>query len=179
MLFRSNEAKKPDNISAFSKKRELKVSNNSAIIVPGIDTIAISYSQCCSPIPGDKIVGYISKGQGIKVHRVECANVKDARQRIINIDWNYEYFKNNPQSYYVDIQIRAQNRPQILVDVMNHLSQQKVGVNAVNLTKHEITGSVLINVCVQVNNHDHLQEVINSLTGSVGGIFAINRYSKN
>ena len=174
-----NETKKPEEISPFSKKRELKASNNSAVIVPGIDSVAISYSQCCSPIPGDEIVGYISKGQGIKVHRFDCSNIKDVRQRIIKIEWNYDYFKNNPQMYYVDVQIRAQNRPQMLVDIMNHLSQQKVGINAVNLVKHEATGSVLVNICIQVNDFNHLQNVMNSLLAGVSGIFSIHRYSKN
>lgn len=174
-----NHVKKPEERTAFAKKRELKAQNNSAIIVPGIDSVAISYSQCCSPIPGDDIVGYISKGQGIKVHRVECANIKDIKQRLINIEWNMDYFKTNPQIYYVDIQIRAQSRPQMLVDIMNHFSQQKVAVNSVNLVKHEATGSVLVNICIQISDTEHLQNVINSLLSNVNDIFSVNRYSKN
>ena len=63
------------------------------IIVRGIDQIKVNVASCCKPIPGDSIVGYITKGNGIAVHRMSCPNIKDIEERIIEVSWNDEITK--------------------------------------------------------------------------------------
>jgi len=164
----------------FAKKKVYERNPHSmGIIVPGIDTVAVSFSQCCSPIPGDDIVGYISKGQGVKIHRANCPNIQGEKQRIIPVEWDYEFFKDNPKTHYADIQIKAADKISLLVDIMNFMSSQKVPVNSVNLFKQESTLSSFINLCIEVNDLDHLNCVINALKTNVSGIIAVNRISKN
>lgn len=164
----------------FAKKKVYERNPHSlGIIVPGIDTVAVSFSQCCSPIPGDEIVGYISKGQGVKIHRANCPNIQGEKQRIIPVDWDYDFFKDNPKTHYADIQIKAADKVSLLVDIMNFMSSQKVSVNSVNLFKQESTMSSFINLCIQVNDLDHLNTIINALKTNISGIIAVNRISKN
>lgn len=164
-------------IQAFSKKRSGE--NTNGIIVPGIDSIAINFSQCCSPIPGDDIIGYISQGNGIKVHRKDCPNIDKEKARLIDIEWDYEFFKNHPSLYYVDIQVTAGDRPQLMSEVINHLSAQKINVTSVSLTKVPQSLTSILNICIQVENKEHLNAVMNSLLNAVSGIRSVVRYSKS
>lgn len=162
---------------SFSKKKIAE--NASGIIVPGIDSVAISFSQCCSPIPGDEIVGYISKGKGIKVHRKDCHNVRKESSRLIDIDWDYDYIDANPSLYYADIQIVATDYPQLMSNVINQLAVQKVEITSANISKHQPTMTATLNICVRVNNRNHLNEVINYLNSSVSGILKVERLTKS
>lgn len=162
---------------SFSKKKIAE--NASGIIVPGIDSVAISFSQCCSPIPGDEIVGYISKGKGIKVHRKDCHNVRKESSRLIDIDWDYDYIDANPSLYYADIQIVATDYPQLMSNVINQLAVQKVEITSANISKHQPTMTAILNICVRVNNRNHLNEVINYLNSSVSGILKVERLTKS
>ena len=167
-------------INQFSKKRVYERSgSNNGIIVPGIDSIAISFSQCCSPIPGDEIVGYISKGNGVKVHRKDCANIRKELKRLIPLKWDYEYFEKNIKTYYVDVQIIGADQPSILPDIMNLLSAHKINVNSVNFTKHEPTLSVYVNLCIEVKNYDQLQDTMNALKTNISAIHEVKRITKN
>ena len=162
---------------SFSKKKIAE--NASGIIVPGIDSVAISFSQCCSPIPGDEIVGYISKGKGIKVHRKDCHNVRKESSRLIDIDWDYDYIDANPSLYYADIQIVATDYSQLMSNVINQLAVQKVEITSANISKHQPTMTATLNICVRVNNRNHLNEVINYLNSSVSGILKVERLTKS
>jgi len=161
----------------FSKKKVAE--NTSGIIVPGIDSVAITFSQCCSPIPGDEIVGYISKGKGIKVHRKDCHNVRKESTRLINIEWDYDYIEKNPSLYYADIQLVASDYPQLMTSVINQLAIQKVEITSVNVTKHPSTMTAVLNLCIRVNDHNHLIEVMNSLNTNISGLIKVERQTKS
>lgn len=177
LLGHLRNVEKKENIQEFAKKKIIE--NISGVIVPGIDTVAITFSQCCSPIPGDEIVGYISKGKGIKVHRIDCHNVRQESRRLIDIKWDYEWIKENTSLYYVDIQVRAADRPQLMSDVVNHLSMLKVSVNSVNRVRDPSSMGVALNLCIQVRNALHLQEIMNSLGNNVTGVTSIERITKS
>lgn len=161
----------------FAKKKVAE--NTSGIIVPGIDSVAITFSQCCSPIPGDEIVGYISKGKGIKVHRKDCHNVRKESTRLINIEWDYDYIAKNPSLYYADIQLVASDYPQLMTSVINQLAIQKVEITSVNITKHPSTMTAVLSLCIRVNDHNHLIEVMNSLNTNISGLIKVERQTKS
>lgn len=167
-------------VSTFSKKKVYeRNANSNGIIVPGVDSIAISFSQCCSPIPGDDIVGYISKGQGVKIHRKDCPNIQNEKKRLISVEWDNEYFEKNIKTHYVDIQIKGNDQPSILIDVMNLLSANKISVNSVNFTKQEANLLVFINMCIQVRNHDQLVDIMSSLKTNINAVLEVKRVTKN
>ena len=178
-----NEDKKKEEykkVDAFEKKKVFeKHGSSNGIIVPGIDSIAVSFSQCCSPIPGDEIVGYISKGKGVKIHRKDCPNIQNEKQRLIDVDWDYDYFNRNLMNHYVDIQIVAHDKQTLLVDVMNLLGANKINVNSVNFTKQEANLLVFINMCIEVRNHDQLVDIMQSLKTNIPCILEVNRITKN
>jgi len=162
-------------ISPFNKKKQ-KTSID-GIIVPGIDSIAISFSQCCSPLPGDKIVGYIQQGKGVKIHRIDCPTIQKEKTRLIEVMWDEEYLKNNVIPHYADIMIKAQPKGTLLNDIINHLSLLKINCVSANVQSSLEESSVTL--CIQVNDLSHLMEVINSLQANVKGIYSVERYCRN
>jgi len=175
--------KEKEKENEFLQRSRKKVLDHNAskigVIVPGVDSIAISFSQCCSPIPGDSIKGYVSKGQGVKIHRSDCPNIKNETQRLIDVEWDYDFISNDTSKHYVDIQISAKDRQMLLVDVMNYLSSIKVPVTSVKASSHDATGTALINLCIQVKDANELNEIMNSIKSSISDIYEIIRYTKN
>jgi GTP pyrophosphokinase len=90
------------------KKREVKRTSNCGVIVNGIDDIKVELSQCCCPIPGDEIVGYITRGRGVKVHCKDCPTLKKLDNRLIDVEWDNEV--NNPTLHQANLIIRASDR---------------------------------------------------------------------
>jgi GTP pyrophosphokinase len=161
------------------KRTTLKTSRKTSVIIPGADTIAIAFSQCCSPIPGDKIKGYVSKGQGVKIHRVDCPNIKSENQRLIDVEWDYDYISNHSQTHYADIQVVAKDRPALLVDIMNHLNAAKVVVGMVNATRNEQGNQAYINLSIQIKDATILEDIKNSLKSAISDIYEVIRVTKN
>ncbi len=174
------DLKKEKVVTPFAKeKTRERNANKMGVLVPGIDSVAISFSQCCSPIPGDKIVGYISKGQGMKIHRADCPNIKTEEKRLLPVEWDYDYVAEHSTLHYADIQIRARERNGLLVEILNLMSQLKVSVNSVNSYKHDTTFTAIVQLCIQVYDLSHLNEVCTAIHTNVNGIQAVTRFSRN
>ena len=111
-----------------------KVRNNipkSGIIVKGIDNCLVKLSKCCNPVPGDNIIGYITKGRGVSIHTTECANIKDLlsdEDRIIDVEW----YNENTSSYNVDIEVYSNDRTGLLADILKAIYDVKTKLVAVN-----------------------------------------------
>lgn len=102
--------------------------NKNDIIVEGIDDIKVNIASCCSPIPGDKIVGYITKGYGINIHRAMCPNVFELHERIIDVKWNYEI----ENKYSTNILVSADNDTNILLDIISKTTGTEIKIQSVN-----------------------------------------------
>ena len=98
------------------------------IVVRGIDQIKVNVASCCKPVPGDSIVGYITKGNGIAVHRMSCPNVKDVEERIIDVEWNSEISKKYPTS----LLIHSTTNKDVLLKIITKTSNSNITVQSIN-----------------------------------------------
>lgn len=128
------------------------------IRVQGINDIMIRFSRCCNPIPGDEIIGYITKGRGVTVHKVDCSNIdfiSSEKDRLIKVEWT----KTEELFYPIKIKIIADDRSNLVSDIMLIFSSLKISVSAI----HAITDKnniANIDIVLSVNNLGQLQEVI-------------------
>ena len=116
-----------NNIEKESKKKN-KNTPDSGVVVKGIDNCLIRISHCCNPVPGDEIVGYITRGRGVSVHREDCPNIKaniiDGDARLIEVSWYKKISKN--VSYLADITLKAHDRPALIVQTPNALGESRI-----------------------------------------------------
>jgi ACT domain. len=142
--------------------------------VPGVDNILIRIAKCCSPVPGDEIIGYITKGRGVSVHRVDCPNVNGPgvdKSKLITVDWGSRV----TDTYQADIQVYAIDRYGLLSEITGVLSDNKVPVKAVNARTGRDNRAV-INMTLEINTKDELEKIMTRLKGlnGVKDVFRIN-----
>lgn len=144
--------------SIFNKLigRVRKKKPKGGVVVKGVDDILIRFGKCCQPVPGDNIIGYITRGYGVTVHRTGCVNaLKMSPERQIEVDWNVE----NPETYPVKIRIRSHDRVGLLADVVGNISKNEANIlNAKTETnENKIVNSVFT---IDVEDTDHLDRII-------------------
>lgn len=153
-------------------KNKKSNTSNSGVVVKGIDNCLVKLSKCCNPLPGDEIIGYITKGRGVSVHRKDCVNVKDLlteENRIIDVKW-YEEAKEN---YNVNIEIFANDRSGLLVDILNVVKESKAKLMGVN-TKTTKERIAIIDVNVEIENISELNNLI-KLIKKVDSVYEVKR----
>ena len=153
------------------KRKNLKPSST-GVVVKGIDNCLVKLSKCCNPVPGDNIIGYITKGRGVSVHRTDCVNVKDLlkeEDRIIDVYWYTE----KAASYNVDITVYANDRSGLLAEVIQVLSNLKtklIGLNSKATKEHIAT----IEISIEVENIEELNKVLKELR-KVDSVYEVTR----
>ena len=160
-----------EKIEELKKKNKVKPSA-SGVIVKGIDNCLVKLSKCCNPLPGDEIVGYITKGRGVSVHRKDCANVKDLLEensRMIDVLW---YNKQEDANYAVDIQVFASDRSGLLVDILKEIGNIKVKLTGINTKTKDSVAT--IDITLEVENLNVLNKVMKSLR-KVESVFEVRR----
>ncbi len=163
--------KKQDDVLKLSKIKDSDTDKSPVFVAGDAGDIAITLGNCCTPIPGDEIVGYITKGKGITVHRKDCPNIANERKRLINVFW-----KDNLKAttYPVDLKIECYERNDLLADIVSVFSQKKINITAVNGVYHPNTNTTTIAVTIYVANADVLRDVINFLL-NVKSVYEVNR----
>ena len=132
-------------------------SQDTDIIVDGIDKIKVNISNCCNPLPGDDIIGYISKNNGITVHRISCPNLDRLEDRMINVKWN-----ENPKSKYLSsILITAKKNDKAMLEIMQRASTGNISID--NIKTLSRTDNVIYEVDLWVNSLDRLNIFIRDL----------------
>lgn len=134
--------------------------SNCGVIVPGVDTIAVSLANCCRPIPGDSIIGYISKGQGVKVHRADCPNIVNEKKRLIPVQWEEGL---DEKQYEVNLIIHSDDRNYLLSDIVTTLQQCNVYLKHVDSAVDDGNLEATTKLTVSVKNAAHLQNLISNL----------------
>ena len=155
-----------------SQKTRKSKPSNSGVIVKGIDNCLVKLSKCCNPLPGDEIVGYITKGRGVSVHRRDCLNVNDLlteENRMIDVKW-YEETKEN---YNVTIQVLANDRSGLLVDILNQIKDTKAKLMGVN-TKTTKERIAIMDVNIEVENIEELNKIIRAIK-KVDSVYEVRR----
>ncbi|MFA5340511.1 MAG: bifunctional (p)ppGpp synthetase/guanosine-3',5'-bis(diphosphate) 3'-pyrophosphohydrolase [Clostridia bacterium] len=154
----------------------LKTSKNTeGVIVKDIPNCMVKISKCCNPVPGDDIIGYVTRGRGVSVHRMDCINIindKDFEDRKIEVYWNL----NSDESYETQLEIKSYDRPNLVTDIMKLLSEQKIKCNGVE-AKLSKEGYADVRIIVMMRNKDEIQE-LNRKLRKISGIFDISRFSK-
>lgn len=161
--------RKNDFLKPFKGKKVDDLKN--PVIVPGAGKVAVTLGHCCTPVPGDEIIGYITKGKGITVHRVDCPNVINVTERLISVHWN----ENITDAYYpIDLTLKCFDRANLLIDVMNSLSQAKVQLSKIKATYHPTTNTTSIFVTVLVRHVNDLPSIYNYIQ-NVESVYKIDR----
>ena len=159
-------------IEELTSKRKTVKPSSTGVVVKGIDNCLVKLSKCCNPVPGDNIIGYITKGRGVSVHRTDCVNVKDLlkeEDRIIDVYWYTE----KAASYNVDITVYANDRTGLLADVIQVLSNLKtklMGLNSKATKEHIAT----IEITIEVENIEELNKVLKELR-KVDSVYEVTR----
>ena len=132
------------------------------VVVRGIDNVLVRFARCCNPVPGDPIVGYITRGRGVSVHREDCPNIStmmgEDEGRQVDVSWDM----GNATSYPVEIEMEASDSPGLLTGVMNAVLEMKAHVSAVNARTLR-NRMALINMTVEINDVAHMNNVIGRL----------------
>ena len=133
--------------------------------------IALSLASCCTPLPGDEIIGYVSKGKGIIVHRINCPNVLNRKNRLIEVHWreDIEY-----ATYPVDVLIEANDRPHLLVNIMTLLTNNHVPVNNLHARQLSNNSSCHITLTMMVSDAKRYNDIVNILLG-ISGVYNVTR----
>lgn len=158
---RSNMLEDQEIMKIYNKQPAHVTKHSSCgVIVPGVDTIAVSLANCCRPIPGDPIIGYISKGQGVKVHRADCPNIVNEKKRLIPVQWEEVL---DEKQYEVNLIIHSDDRNYLLSDIVTTLQQCNVYLKHVDSAVDDGNLEATTKLTVSVKNAAHLQNLISNL----------------
>lgn len=171
-----NEAYKKDNenvVETLSNKLNThkKKSNSDLVVVENIPNCKVKFSKCCNPIPGDKIVGYITNSNGVSVHTANCNNITKLGNdlRKINVSWA----QNNVSSFITKIIVKANNRSNILTDVISKLNELKVKIEGIN-TKTTSDKENIMEFILNISDINELQQIIRNLK-VIDSVFEVKR----
>ena len=162
-------------ITESSKAKVYKPSQKGGILVKGIDDVAVRFSKCCNPVPGDEIVGFITRGRGVSIHRKDCLNMVDLpesdKARIIDAQWQENSESMTSGSYLTKINIYANNRSGIFADVSRILTESNIDVSSMN-SRVSKQGLATISMSFEIHGKDELRKLMEKLNGieSVVGI---------
>ncbi|SFG06777.1 RelA/SpoT family protein [Sporolactobacillus nakayamae] len=142
------------------------------VSVKGVDNLLVRLARCCNPVPGDAIVGYITRGRGVTIHRVDCPNIKNEEdQRLMDVAWENNEFK--AKEYNVDIEITAYDRNGLLNEVLQCVSDSHTAINGISgrADKNKVA---TIHMTILITNIDHLYRVVEKIK-RIPDIYSVRR----
>ena len=155
-----------DTVSEIKAKHIASNRRKSGIVVEGIHDVAVRFSKCCSPVPGDEIVGFVTRGRGVSIHRTDCINVinlpEEDRIRLIDAEWNDTSNHATTELYTAEIKIYANNRSGVLVDVSRVFTENKIDVTSMTVRTSK-QGTATISVGFEINGVEQLQTITSKL----------------
>jgi len=157
-IFSEEEKSKEEIILKKIQGKEVNIKND--IIVDNIDDIKVTLASCCKPIPGDAIVGYITKGNGISVHRMSCPNINEQVERIIDVKWN----NLKDKKYSASIIVKALKGDNTLLEIISKASSNNINIQSVNSYNNE--DNMIFDLTLLVENKEKLEKYINDIRNS-------------
>ncbi|PSJ31609.1 (p)ppGpp synthetase [Peptostreptococcus russellii] len=155
------ETDKAKNKSKRTEKR------HTGVQVDGLEGIYVRFAKCCNPLPGDDIVGYITRGRGVTVHRVDCENIirdkKENQSRMVKVSW----IDDNKSRFEAEIEVKAADRRGIVNEITHVISNEKIGLAGIYARKgHEL--GITVNIILEVNGIEELQHIIKKIKNVPG-----------
>ena len=160
-------------ITKKNSERRENTHSKSGVVVKGVTSMKITLAPCCSPVYGDKISGFVSKGQGIKVHKANCPNIANER-RLIDVEWDPEKPEIKYEAY---IKIYAKDRSYLLTDLVTVIAQYKANLTAVNSTVNSEDLTATTSISIMVNDLEHLENIMSNLR-KVESVISVERAIK-
>ena len=165
---------------AHSKKeiKQERYKNSKQLVnVTGLDNILTRLAKCCNPIPGDDIVGYITKDRGVTVHRSDCTNVirdrVNSNKELVEVHWNNV---GDSSIFDVEVQIKAYNRPDLIYDISSLFKTEKVNILALNTRKIE-RSTATMDLSFEVKTKEQMKKIIHKLK-AIADVHEVYRISK-
>ncbi len=146
-----------EDILIEKRPQPIKVNYKSDVYVDGLDNILVNMAKCCMPVKGDKIVGYITKGQGITVHKENCPNVNLTDERLIKVTWN----ENSTNNFYTNIYVKVNENKNIMAELITEIGKKEAYVRSCNTIEKENYLVYVLNI--RIRNTEMLEQVINSV----------------
>ena len=171
------QAKEGEKAPAKLVSQPKKAKNEKGIIVEGLDNCLIKFARCCTPVPGDSVVGFITRGYGVSVHRKDCANAVEAddpekADRWVNVSWAEDAGREN---FSTSLEIIAQDRANLILDVATAIATQKVKTTEIS-AKSIQGGGALIHLSIEVKDLEELRSVQNQLA-NIKNVNSVKRTS--
>jgi len=159
-------------LSGQEKDKKKKSQPSNGVIVKGIENCLVRLSRCCNPVPGDEIIGYITRGRGVSVHRKDCTNIinnQAEKERLIEVEWA----SSGNASYMAEITVMANDRTALLMELTNTIGEANIPLKAINArTTHDQIA--LINMTLEIINTEQLDKIIKKLR-KVDSVFDVKR----
>ena len=156
------------NIAENNTQQPVKIvrgKSNSGIVVRGITDLSVRFSRCCSPVPGDEIVGFVTRGRGITIHRTDCINIlnlpEPERERIIDAEWQQGHAQ---EKYTAEIIIYANNRNGLLADISKALTEKNIDIISMN-TRTNKQGIATLQTTFEVRSREELRSIVDKIRG--------------
>lgn len=157
--------------SAFERLVSRVRGKSTGVRIQGMENLMVRYSQCCQPVPGDEVIGYITRGRGVSIHRVDCPNVlnlADHPERRVEIEWEAEA----GERFFVRLEMEGTDRRGLVADIASTITQSNTNMKSVNIQAEEM--GMRGEFVVEVENLDHLKRVVNAVK-RVKGVLSVER----
>jgi GTP pyrophosphokinase len=149
-----------------SKAKQPQVHSKSGIIVRGLYDVAVHFSKCCSPVPGDEIVGFVTRGRGVSIHRTDCINIMNLsdieKERLIDAEWQKEVTDSGSGLYRAEIKLFGNNRTGLLVDITRVFTEREIDIKAIHSSTSK-QGIATIDVSFSTRGKEELNALIDKL----------------
>lgn len=146
---------------------------DSGVRVEGVDNLLVRLAKCCNPVPGDKIIGYITKGRGVSIHRTDCPNIltEEAKERHLRVEWINE--QTDTKQYYVDLEVTAYDRRGLLNEVLMAINEMKTNLTHVN-GRSDRNKIATIQITILIHNTSHLRQVVDRIK-RIKDVYSVTR----
>src|SRR6056297_944441 len=163
----------PDLEKKHSHTQQKSSSVDKGVSVKGMEDMLVRMAKCCNPVPGDDIVGYITRGRGVSVHREDCKNLKNLAEsepeRIIEVSWE----RGRTESYQVDLRIDAVNKSALLNDITHIIKEEKINLLSV-MARTSDQNRAVINLSLELSSTEHMYDIMKKIE-SISGVLNVSR----
>jgi len=163
--------------SEHVRERRPEEKQKGGIVVKGVDDVAVRFSKCCNPVPGDEIVGFVTRGRGVSIHRTDCVNIinlpEDERSRMIDAEWQMAEGASNNEQYSTEIKIFANNRIGMFADISKVFTEKQIDITSMNVRTSK-QGKATIIMTFDIHGTDELNRLTDKIR-QIEGVLDIER----